>query len=188
MGHSVNFPCGCRTYSQLLPPFCAAGDPALGSVKFTYGRGTFCQPSVLLRDLLSTTVLACLTCGIYKQYGFHTTVFKPVFSFLPHTDMIRKEQDAHGSEAMSLCFPAVASFFHHYLYRCRISAYNGVYVKRQNWDVASDGKVLDKTDSIEQYTITHPNFSMSLLLISEPVGELHHIKLYSFVNKETFAT
>ena len=54
--------------------------------------------------------------------------------------------------------------------------------------MASDGKVLDKTDSIEQYTITHPNFSMSLLLISEPVGELHHIKLYSFVNKETFAT
>ena len=39
-------------------------------------------------------------------------IFKPVSSFLTRTDVHRKGQDAHGSEAMALCFPAVASFCH----------------------------------------------------------------------------
>ena len=57
----------------------------------------------------------------------------------------------------------------------------------QNGDVASHRKALDKTDSIERYTITHSNFSMSTLLIIETIGELHCENCF-FVDKETFAT
>ena len=39
--------------------------------------------------------------------------------------------------------------------------------------MASHGKAPGKTDSIERYTIIHPKFSMSPLLISESVGKLH---------------
>ena len=46
-------------------------------------------------------------------------------------------------------------------------------MKEENRDVASHRKAPDKTDSIERYTIRHLNFSMSLLLISESIGELH---------------
>ena len=51
----------------------------------------------------------------------------------------------------------------------------------KNW---RQQKALDKTDDIEQYTVTHPNFSMSPLLISESVGELQcEICVSSLVKK-----
>ena len=50
---------------------------------------------------------------------------------------------------------------------------SSIYINGQNQDVGSHVKAPNKTDSIERYTITHPNFSMSSLLISESVDKLH---------------
>ena len=43
----------------------------------------------------------------------------------------------------------------------------------QNQVVASDGKAPDRTDGMERYTIPHPDFSISPLLKSKTIGELH---------------